>query len=369
MKAQGTARHADDLGHEAEDDADRDCDMEQADVAHGDVAEDCEVADQSDQQECAVAQGDLAQECEVAECDQQECAVAQGGTVHDPEQLPEHVKDMLVRHYTCQRPANPEEIHSQVLLRSASEVEAVYVRPLHLDVPVPDTPLKTPDRGTDDVSTTPSTVKVYRNTSSYKAVASPVPFIPDGPMTDVLMEGFGENPPISEVAASGSNQQMVVARELFPDTSATHDDPMPPVDTHESETLHDNPYSRECAVVAKRGKEPSVSGTPLKPDLKKAKMLRHGMAQDVWLSVVYPLKDAVPDAMPPDCILDGRLSYAIAPPDDMPEVSELWAPEELAEMKDMPVRKSITVLLNARAFYVNKCYFHGEFEIGAFWTA
>ena len=35
--------------------------------------------------------------------------------------------------------------------------------------------------------------------------------------------------------------------------------------------------------------------------------MRHEMAQDVWLSVVYPKKDIVPDAMPPDCILDGRL--------------------------------------------------------------
>ncbi|CAE7456113.1 unnamed protein product [Symbiodinium sp. CCMP2592] len=351
--------------------------MEQADVppqegpevAHGDVAEDCEVADQGDQQECAVAQGDLAEECEVAQCDQQECAVAQGGMVNERESLPEYVKDMLVRHYTVQRPANPEEIHSQVLLRSASEVEAVFVRPLHLDVPVPDTPLKTPDRRTEDASTTPSTVKVYRNTSSYKAAASPVPFLPDGPMMAMPMEGCGENPPMSEVAASGSNQ-MVVARQLFPDTAPSHDDPMPPVDTNESETFHDNPYSRECAVVAKRGKEASATGTPLKPELKKAKMVRQEMAQNVWLSVVYPLKDVVPDAMPTDCILDARLSYAIAPPDNMPELSDLWTPEELAEMQNnMPVRKSITVLLSARGFYVNKCYFNGEFEIQAFWTA
>ena len=305
MNAEGNAEHPD--VHE-----DQACDMEQGDVAqdrevaHGDVSEDCEVAAPGDQQECEAAQGHLAQECEVAPGDQQECEAAQGGMVNDPECVSKVIRDDLVRHYTVQRPANPEEIHSQVLLRTVSEVEAVYVtQPSHLDVPVPDTPLKTPDRGTDDVSTTPSTVKVYRNTSSYKAAGSPVPFLPDGP-TDVLMQGCQENLQDCEVAASGSNQ-MVLPRELFPDMAAGSDDPMPPLDMGEPEMVHDNPYARDSALILKREKEASVSGTPLKPDLKKAKMMRHEMAQDVWLSVVYPKKDIVPDAMPPDCILDGRL--------------------------------------------------------------
>ena len=56
-------------------------------------------------------------------------------------------------------------------------------------------------------------------------------------------------------------------------------------------------------------------------------------------------------------------------PDDLPSVAELWTPGELIEFEETPVRKSIMVILNARTFYVNKSYFHEEYEIKASLTA
>ena len=242
--------HPDDVDHEAQSDPSGKCEVAEEDVdmqecAQEDVAlQDCEVA-QGDvsHQECEVAQGDAAQECEVAQGDvSQECEVAQGDVAHQDQEcevaqgdvswqecdkalggfldgavspIPEGVLARLVQHYAVNRPANPEEIHSQVLLRSASELEEAglgYVqdRPAHLDVPVPDTPLKTPERSLQEASGTPSTVKVYRNTSSYKAAKSPVPFVPDGPV-DVHTVCADQG---AEAEASGSNQ-MVCPRELF----------------------------------------------------------------------------------------------------------------------------------------------------------
>ena len=300
--------------HQCEDVAMQDWEVAQGEVSPQececeDVArQDCEVAQGDVAQECEVAQGDVAQECEVAQGDvAQECEKAQGG-IDQQCSIPEGVLSRLVKHYTIHRPADPQQIHSQVLLRSASELEDANLqeRPADMNVRVPDTPLRTPARSLAEETSTPSTVKVYRNTSSYKAAKSPIPF----PLAteDVHMDQ-GE-----EATASGSNQ-MALAKELFPDMPAGSNEPMmvPLVMPLPDQELQDNPYSREAGLFPKREKESSVSiPTPQKPDTKKARLdeqtrLRQEMAEDVWSSVVYPLRDSVPDAMPRNLIFNGKL--------------------------------------------------------------
>ncbi|CAE7259186.1 unnamed protein product [Symbiodinium sp. CCMP2592] len=343
------------------------CEKAQSDVAlefekaQGDVALECEKAQGDVALECEKAQGDVALECEKAQGDVAlECA----------KPLPQGVLSRLVQHYTVRRPANPDEIHSQVLLRSVSELEEADLqeRPAHMDVPVPDTPLKSPVGSLADDASTPGTVKNYRNTSSYKLAKSPIPFPLEGPGDVHMDEG-------DEATASGSNE-LVLRKELFPDMPSGSDEPMmAPLVMPLPEDLHDNPYSREAGLIPKREKESSVSiPTPQKPDTKKARLqeqakIRFEMAEDIWSTVVYPLRDSVPDAMPRNLIFNGKLSYSVAVPDDLPSLAELWTPDELTEFEEPPVRKSIMVILNARTFYVNKSYFHEEFGIKASLTA
>ncbi|CAE6928990.1 unnamed protein product [Symbiodinium sp. CCMP2456] len=254
--------------------------MGQEDEAQDDgMAQDSEAKDDGVAQHCAQDDG-------VA----QVCAQDDGVAAQVDDSAPVASKSCAVH-----KAADPDLIHSQVLLRTLSELEA------H-EVPVPDTPLKTPDRGSEDVSTTPSTRKVLRNTSSYKAVSSPVPFLSETAF-DVLMGC--EDP----VGAAGSSEQMVVPKVLFPA------EPAGSTDEVVVETVHNNPYSRDWDPegASKRAKETGGSiPTPQKPDTKKAKLeeqarVRHEQAQATWDNVVYVLRTDIPDAMPDDCSRNGRL--------------------------------------------------------------
>ncbi|CAE7232352.1 unnamed protein product, partial [Symbiodinium sp. KB8] len=310
------------------------------------MGQECEAPDDGVAQGCDPTQDGVAQGCDPTEddgvaqkCDDgarvaQVCDPAQDdgvAQVCDPAQEVAQVDGPLPSSFkTCALVPDPETIHSQVLLRSASELEAAFLPEAH-EVPVPDTPLKTPDRGSEDVSTTPSTRKVLRNTSSYKAVSSPVPFLSETAF-DVLM---GCNDAEGADSSAAGSAQMVMPKVLFPEPTDPAEVVPESAEAPDVE-MHDNPYSRELEVVAvpKRVKEGSVAiPTPEKPDPKKAKLeeqarVRRQQAQETWDSVVYPLREKAPDAMP--------VSYSVFPPTDIP-----------VEL-DMPAEdpKSIVVILN-----------------------
>ena len=280
------------------------------------MGQECEAPDDGVAQGCDPTQDGVAQGCDPTEddgvaqkCDDgarvaQVCDPAQDdgvAQVCDPAQEVAQVDGPLPSSFkTCALVPDPETIHSQVLLRSASELEAAFLPEAH-EVPVPDTPLKTPDRGSEDVSTTPSTRKVLRNTSSYKAVSSPVPFLSETAF-DVLM---GCNDAEGADSSAAGSAQMVMPKVLFPEPTDPAEVVPESAEAPDVE-MHDNPYSRELEVVAvpKRVKEGSVAiPTPEKPDPKKAKLeeqarVRRQQAQETWDSVVYPLREKAPDAMP-----------------------------------------------------------------------
>ncbi|CAE7035023.1 unnamed protein product [Symbiodinium sp. CCMP2592] len=332
------------------------------------MAQDSDAQDDGMAQECAQDDG-MAQECAQDDGMAQECAqndgVAQGcaqddGVAQGCAQDDVAKDDGVAQASQDDGVAQDDQVDDPVShgIRRASELEkACLLDPMAHQVAVPDTPLKTPDRVPDD-ELTPSTRKVLRNTSSYKAVSSPVPFLSDMAMNDMLVGGMHQDVDMGTGAASAAEGQMVLPRVLFAEQSAGSTDEVVPAEV-DPELLHDNPYSREAA---KRAKEPSTAAipTPQKPDSKKARLeeqrrIRHERAQESWDNVVFPLRDDVPDAMPSSVDRNGQLSYTISRPADVPFMPEM--------PKDGP--KGIQVILNARTFYVSLSVFHDEFEIEA----